>query len=76
MKKYYVVEIEEDISADCSGYIVESSEIMCAKSERDIITTLHEILGEHLVTFSIRKATWAEKRAYKARQKERASFAN
>ena len=66
MKKYFVVEIEEDMSAECNGsFIAESSEVMCAKSEAEVIRTLHEMLGKHLVTFSIRKATRAERRAYK-----------
>lgn len=70
-----MVEIEEDLSEECSGYfIVESAEVMCAESEEDIITTLKEMLGEHLVTYSIRKATWKEKRAYIAQQKLRATL--
>jgi hypothetical protein len=71
MKKYYVVEIEEDISAECDGcFIVESSEVMCAKSETEIRLALELKLGEHLVTYSIRKATWAERREYKKTHKD------
>ena len=66
MKKYFVVEIEEDMSADLTGRnIVESSGIMCAECEDEIIASLYRDLGKHLVTYSIRKATWAERRAYK-----------
>lgn len=70
MKKYFVVEIEEDMSAECDGrYIAESAEIMCAKSEQDIVNLLHAMLGNHLVTYSIRPATWRERREYKKTHK-------
>lgn len=66
MKKYFVVEIEEDMTAELTGrYIVESSEIMCAESEEEIINDLEAELGKHLVTYAIRRATWKERRAYK-----------
>ena len=64
MKKYYVVEIEEDITADLRGYIVESSEVVCAESEEEIVAKLTQTLGEHLVSYSIRRATWLERLKY------------
>ena len=77
MKKYYVVEVEEDISAECDGrFIVESAEIMCAKNEMDIIKTLKEMMGNHLVSFSIRKANFRERREYKRQQAHRATIAD
>lgn len=64
MKKYFVVEVEEDITADLRGYIVESYEVICAESAEEIVAKLRQTLGEHLVTYHIRRATLRERREY------------
>jgi hypothetical protein len=63
--KLYVVEIEEDITADLSGYYETSSAMMYAENREAIKRELEQKLGSHLIAIHIRKASWRERREYK-----------
>lgn len=68
MKKFYWVEIDEDITGDMS-HIETSAEIVRAENVKEIQDELIQSLGCHLLAFRCRKATFRERMQYRRNHK-------
>ena len=53
MDKYFYVEIKENVSRTLSPFIIEHQEIMCAKSEEEVVACVRSRFGKQLVVFSV-----------------------
>lgn len=56
-KKYFVAEFVTDMY-----FMEEESEIFYAQSAEAVEREVKEVLGEHLIAVTVRKATWGERR--------------
>ena len=59
-KKYFVAEFITDMY-----FGDDESEMFHAESPEAVEREVREVLGDHLITLSVRKATWKERRHYR-----------
>lgn len=59
-KKYFVAEFVTDMY-----FMDDEAEMFYAESPEAVEQEIKEVLGEHLISCYIRKATWAERRYYR-----------
>lgn len=53
MDKYFYVEIEENVSRTLQPFIITHTQIMCAKSEEEVVACVRSRFGKQLVAFSV-----------------------
>jgi hypothetical protein len=56
-KKYFIAHFVTDL-----GFLDDEYEMFCARNEEAVAQELREVLGEHLLAYEIRRATWTERR--------------
>ena len=59
-QKLYVAHFVTDLH-----FIEDEYEMFLAESEDAVMREIMKVLGEHLIFCEVRKATWAERRAFK-----------
>ena len=52
MDKYFYVEIKENVSRTLTPFIIEHTQIMCAKSEEAVVACVRTRYGKQLVEFT------------------------